>query len=102
MHKKEDASLFSTHTNHPPTLKMLDETETSQKNIQQCKTLISLLAEIRLKENERTQRTSVRIKFYVILIVPMCVTEAYLSFRNRTDFDTIEVIDIRQDIEQTT
>jgi hypothetical protein len=80
---------------------MLDETETSQKNIQQCKTLISLLAEIRLKENERTQTTSVRIKFYVILIVPMCVTEANLLFRNRTDFDTIEVIDVRQDIEQT-
>jgi hypothetical protein len=73
----------------------------AKKIIQQCKTLISLLVEIRLKENGGTQRTSMRIKFSGILTVPMCVTKAYLPFGNRTDFETIEVIDVRQDIEQT-
>jgi hypothetical protein len=73
----------------------------AKKIRQQCITLISLLAEIRLKENEGTQKTSVRIRFSDILTVPICVTEAYLPFGNRTNLETIEVMDVRQDKEQT-
>jgi hypothetical protein len=57
--------------------------------------------EIKFTENEGTQTTSVKIKVSVILTVPICVTKAYFSLGNLTDFETIEVMDVRKDTEQT-
>jgi hypothetical protein len=67
---------------------------------QQCKLLISLLAEIKLIEKDGTQRTSVKIIVSKTLIVPMWVTEANWPFGNLTHLETIEVILVKYEIEQ--
>jgi hypothetical protein len=60
----EQAATFSTHSNHLPCQQVLNETEISKKN------LVSLLADIRLKEKEGTQRILVNVKEEEILTVP--------------------------------
>jgi len=81
-------------------LKMLNETKISQKKIrQQCKVMINLLAEIKLKENGGTQSTIVRVKMAEILTVAMCVSEAKLPFGNMAYLDTTEVTEVRYETE---
>ena len=69
--------------------------------MQQLRTLINLLTEIRLKENEGTHKTFVRVKVAEILTLPICVTAAELPFGNLTCLETIAVIVVRKEIEQT-
>jgi hypothetical protein len=79
---------------------MLNETKISQKKIrQQCKVMINLLAEIKLKENGGTQSTIVRVKMSEILTVAMCVSEAKLPFGNMAYLDTTEVTEVRYETE---
>ncbi len=68
---------------------------------QQRVDLISLLAEIRLKEKEGTQRTLVKIKESENLTVPMCVTKANWPLGNLTWEDITAVIDVRWWMELT-
>jgi len=75
--------------------------KSTKKIMQQCRILSILLAEIKLKENEGTQRTSVKMRCSIIQTVPICVTEAKFSLGNLTDLVTVEVIEVRQEIEQT-
>jgi hypothetical protein len=68
----EQTATFSTHSNHLPCQQVLNETEINKKNkVTRRKKIVSLLADIRLKENEGTQRTLVKVKEAEILIVPM-------------------------------
>jgi len=59
-----------------------------------------LLTEIKLKENEGMQRTSVKIKVSEILTVPIWVTAAYCPLGNFTVLEVIEVIEVNKEIEQ--
>jgi hypothetical protein len=68
---------------------------------QQLKHLTNLLTEIKLKEKEGTHRTFVRVKVAEILTLPICVTSAELPFGNLTFLETIEVIVVRKETEQT-
>jgi len=72
-----------------------------KKMQQQLKNLTNLLTEMRLKEKEGTHKTLVKIKLAEILTVPMCVTTAELPFGNLTFLVTREVIDVRNETEQT-
>jgi hypothetical protein len=63
--------------------------------------LISLLVEIRLKEKEGTQRTSVKIKESEKLTVPICVTKANWPLGNLTCEDTTAVIVVKWWMELT-
>ena len=47
-----------------------------KKNMQQFRDDVSLLTEIKLKENDGTHNTSASMRDSEILIVPMCVTRA--------------------------
>jgi hypothetical protein len=72
-----------------------------KKMQQQLKNLTNLLTEMRLKEKEGTHKTLFKIKLAEILTVPMCVTTAELPFGNLTFLVTREVIDVRNETEQT-
>jgi len=63
--------------------------------------LISLLAKIRLKVKEGTQRTSVKIKESENLTVPICVTKANWPLGNLTYEDTTAVIVVKWWVELT-
>lgn len=67
---------------------------------QQLRTLINLLTEIKLEENEGTHKTFIRVDVAEILTVPICVTIAKLPFGNLTCLKTIDVIVVRNEIEQ--
>lgn len=61
-------------------------------------TLMNLLAEMRLNENEGTHSTSVKMRHYEILTVPMCVKDTKLPLGNLTDAETIAVIVVKEEI----
>jgi hypothetical protein len=63
--------------------------------------LVSLLAEIRLKEKEGTQRTFVRVNVAEILTVPIWVTSANDLLGNFTFLETVAVIDVKKVMELT-
>jgi hypothetical protein len=56
-----------------------------------------LLAEIRLKEKEGTQRTSVSVRLSDITTVPMCVIGTTEPLGNLTKVDTTAVIFVKRD-----
>lgn len=64
---------------------------------QQLKNLTNLLTEMRLKENDGTHRTLVKMRDAETLTVPICVTTAELPFGKRTCLETKEVIEVRNE-----
>ncbi len=63
--------------------------------------LVSLLTDTRLKENEGTQRTLVKVRVEETLTVPMWVTVAKLPFGNFTNLETDAMWVVKYDVEQT-
>jgi hypothetical protein len=56
-----------------------------------------LLAEIRLKVNEGTQRTSVSVRLSKITTIPMCVTGTVEPLGNLTKVKTTAVMVVKRD-----
>jgi hypothetical protein len=73
----------------------------ARKIMQQDIFLVSLLTDTRLKENEGTQRTLVRVRVEETLTVPMWVTVAKLPFGNLTKLETNAMMVVKYDVEQT-
>ena len=71
-----------------------------RKNIQHFIEEVSLLTDMRLKENDGTHNTSTKVRESDNLIVPVCVTKAYSPLGSSTVVCKEEVILVNKVIEQ--
>lgn len=62
---------------------------------------VSLFAEIKLKENDGTQRISFKMMEFVNWIVPICATGAKESFGSLTKYETMDVMEVKSVVLQT-